>query len=113
VKLFAIIFLLPIVPTWLVSIKLCEEHRRKMLQIADKYAIQVEIKGGHAWMDIDLLILTTNIHPARWYDFYAGREEQGNALARRFTKIVWFQTRRDVEEIADKEDFWKNYSDYE
>lgn len=83
------------------------------LQITDKYPVQVEIKGGHVWLDLDLLIMTTNRHPARYYDHWVNREEQGLAFLRRLTKIVWFKARDDVVEIQDKNDFWNNFTDYE
>lgn len=93
-----------------------------MLMLMDKYQIQVETKGGHAFLDVDKIVMTTNVHPATWYDFYKNREEQGLALFRRFTKIFWFRTRDDVREIGDepiegtmmpaREYFFSNYVAY-
>lgn len=90
-----------------------------MLMLLDKYAVQVEMKGSHSYLDVDLIILTTNIHPALWYKDkdnvpYGGREEQGAALFRRFTKIFWFRARDDVLEIPpeDHSDFFMNFPDY-
>jgi len=89
-----------------------------MLQITDSYICQVEVKGGHTHLDCDLVILTTNIHPSIWYQNaqgvpYGGREENGAALKRRFTKIFHFKTRHDIQEITDKAHFWECYSEYQ
>jgi len=84
-----------------------------LLQILDKYKCQVEVKGGHSWLNADKIIITTNVHPATWYNNYEGRQEQGLALLRRFTKILWFLTQDDVREITDKRMFWEDYSDYQ
>nr|QTE03538.1 MAG: replication-associated protein [Phoenicopteridae CRESS-DNA-virus sp.] len=89
-----------------------------LLQVTDVYACKVQTKGGHAHLDADLMIFTTNIHPATWYKGpngipYEGREENGRALMRRFTKILYFVTRDDVREIPDKTHFWENYSEYQ
>lgn len=89
-----------------------------MLQITDKYECRVEVKGGHAFLDVPLIILTTNIHPATWYKDkdgvpYGGREENGRAFFRRFTKILFFVTRDDVREIDDKTHFWENPAEYQ
>jgi len=89
-----------------------------LLQITDVYACKVQTKGGHANLDANLMIFTTNIHPATWYKGpngipYEGREENGRALMRRFTKILYFVTRDDVREIADKQHFWEHASEYQ
>ena len=88
------------------------------LQITDKYICQVEIKGGHTFLEATKMVLTTNIHPATWYKDsqgtpYGGREENGRALFRRFTKILWFLTRDDVREISEKDHFFECYSGYQ
>ena len=70
----------------------------ELLRLLDKYRLQVEIKGGHAWMHATKIFITTNIHPRDWYDF-SNREEQYDALARRFHKIYYYSeynTRRRI-----------------
>lgn len=62
-----------------------------LLRLLDKYRLQVEIKGGHAWIHATKLFLTTNIHPREWYDF-TKREEQYKVLARRFHKIYFYNS---------------------
>lgn len=60
-----------------------------LLRLLDKYRLQVEIKGGHAWVHATKIFLTTNIHPRDWYDF-TKREEQYKALGRRFNKVYFY-----------------------
>ncbi len=62
-----------------------------VLQLLDRYPIQVEVKGDYIGLQATTIILTTNLHPKTWYD-YSKREEQFNALARRFHKVLWFHT---------------------
>ncbi len=59
------------------------------LQLLDIYPIQVEVKGSYRPLLASRIVVTTNIHPRLWYD-YTNREEQYNALMRRFTKIIYF-----------------------
>lgn len=69
-----------------------------LLRLLDKYRLQVEIKGGHAWIHATKIFITTNIHPRDWYDF-SNREEQYKALGRRFNKIYFYSqynTRRRI-----------------
>lgn len=61
-----------------------------LLQVLDKYPIQIPIKGGFVWWCPDTIILTCNTHPCNWYD-YSARQDSYAALARRFTKILKFK----------------------
>ncbi len=58
-----------------------------LLQLLDRYIIQVPTKGGHTWWLPDEVFVTTNILPRDWYD-WKDRGEQYKALARRFTKVL-------------------------
>lgn len=58
-----------------------------LLQLLDRYPLRVPVKGSFADWRPELIFITTNIHPSKWYD-YTGREEQLIALARRFTGLV-------------------------
>jgi len=60
-----------------------------LLQVLDKYPIQIPIKGGFVWWCPDTIILTCNTHPCNWYD-YATRQDSYAALKRRFHKILKF-----------------------
>ncbi len=61
-----------------------------LLQLLDRYPIDVQIKGGHAAMTARHIVITTNLHPVTWYD-YTRREEQYKALQRRITSIYVFK----------------------
>ncbi|AXH75674.1 MAG: Rep [Cressdnaviricota sp.] len=61
-----------------------------LLQILDKYIIQVPIKGGFCWWCPNLIILTTNVHPCNWYD-YEQRADSYDALKRRISKVLVFK----------------------
>ncbi len=60
-----------------------------LLEYLDRYPILVPVKGGHTWWMPKIIYLTTNIHPAKWYD-YVGRECQRDALKARFTMVLDF-----------------------
>jgi len=61
-----------------------------LLQVLDKYPIQIPIKGGFVWWCPDTIVLTCNTHPCNWYD-YSTRQDSYAALKRRFTKILKFK----------------------
>lgn len=85
----------------------------QMLQIMDKYVLQVEVKGSHAFADVDLLILTTNTHPHTWYKNFEGRAEQALAFCRRLTRVYLFNGRDDVTKMKDREEiseWWENFT---
>lgn len=60
-----------------------------LLQLLDRYPIQLEVKGGHCQLLATTIIVTTNIHPCQWYD-YSNRQEHLAALARRFHRVYTF-----------------------
>jgi len=60
-----------------------------LLQLLDRYPIQLEVKGGHTQLVATTIIVTSNIHPGTWYD-YSTRIEHLAALARRFHHIYTF-----------------------
>lgn len=53
-----------------------------LLRFLDRYPIQIPRKGGFVWWCPTTIIITTNIHPRRWYK-YEDRAEQEAALRRR------------------------------
>jgi len=57
-----------------------------LLRILDRYPTRVPVKGGFVWWKPRKIYITTNVHPKLWYD-YSSREEQYNALFRRFSKV--------------------------
>lgn len=60
-----------------------------ILQVFDKYVIQIPIKGGFVWWCPTKIFVTANTHPCNWYD-YSKRQDSYKALARRFTKVLKF-----------------------
>ena len=57
-----------------------------LLRILDRYALQVPVKGDFTWFSPTTIIVTTNIHPKKWYD-YSARMEHYRALRRRFSIV--------------------------
>ncbi len=58
-----------------------------LLQLLDRYPVQVPTKGSHTWWLPNEVFVTTNILPRDWYD-WKNRGEQYKALARRFSKVL-------------------------
>ncbi len=67
-----------------------------LLEYLDRYPILVPVKGGHTWWLPRVIYLTTNIHPRDWYE-YDGREDQREALKRRFTQVLDFDKKHNGE----------------
>lgn len=63
---------------------------RVVLQMLDRYPIDVPIKGGFVPWTPKFIYITTNLHPRDWYD-WSNREAQYPALIRRFTYVHWFR----------------------
>ena len=82
-----------------------------LLQLLDRYQIRVSTKNGHTWWQPDRIYVTSNIHPARWYD-YSDRLVHYAALRRRFTEVVTFETTgRNLISPDDSE--WNDFWDFE
>lgn len=58
-----------------------------LLRILDRYALQVPVKGSFVWFSPTRIVVTTNIHPSKWYD-YSSRTEHYRALQRRFSLVL-------------------------
>lgn len=77
-----------------------------LLQLLDIYPTLIPVKGAHVYLDAMRIIITTNIHPKKWYN-YNDREEQYWALLRRFTncsiysnsEIQQIEIPREIEEL--------------
>ncbi len=79
------------------------------LQLLDRYPVQVPIKGEYTlWMPT-LIIITTNIHPKKWYDWRT-RRQQYAALMRRITEICYYEEGEDPAMLEDdyRSDFIDN-----
>ncbi len=76
-----------------------------LLKILDSYPRRVPVKGSFAWYQPKAVAITTNIHPRKWYD-YSDREEQYDALAARFYKVMKYNERKqDMERMGSE--FWE------
>lgn len=62
---------------------------QQILQVLDKYPIQLPVKGSHVWLNAERIYVTTNTHPMQWYD-YSARAMEYEALVRRITTVVYF-----------------------
>lgn len=58
----------------------------QLLQILDRYPVQLPTKGSHVWWCPDNIVITTNCHPCNWYD-YKERASSYEALERRITAV--------------------------
>jgi len=68
--------------------------------------MKTKIKGSFVWMTAKRIIVTTNIHPSKWYG-WDKRENQQEALKRRFVDygyiMAWTSTGLGK---VDPDDFW-------
>ncbi len=81
------------------------------LQLLDIYPLDVEVKGSYRPLLATRIIVTSNIHPRLWYD-YQNREEQYEAIMRRFTKIMYFPAPPELPVIVDHQVFAHQWSQY-
>lgn len=77
------------------------------LRLLDRYPVQVPIKGSFTWLLAHTVIVTTNIHPFRWYKWKA-RANQYEALWRRFTEVWYFPRDSEPEEQTLPDFFYNN-----
>lgn len=60
-----------------------------LLRFLDRYPILIPRKGGFNWYCPDWIVLTTNVHPSRWYDYSGAKKENQEAALRRRIHHVW------------------------
>lgn len=75
----------------------------KMLQLLDRYALKVDIKGGAKEFNSKRIIITSNKNPRDWYKNIS--TEHKIALLRRLDKVVYYgrDEKLDVTESCQKE----------
>jgi len=61
------------------------------LQVIDRYALNIEYKGGSTQLQADKFIITSNVDPQDWYR--GANNEHQAAVARRLTKVVEIKSR--------------------
>ena len=85
-----------------------------ILKLLHEYPSRQEIKGGHTYFNPSMIVITTNIHPNKWYD-YKDRAEQRSALMRRINE-VWIYNRGQDPVLADEDwfndDYTQDYTNY-
>lgn len=84
-----------------------EMYLSQLLRLLDVYLRKVQVKGSFVWMTAKRMVITTNIHPSKWYT-WSDRENQEEALKRRFVEyghIRAWSTNKKLEEV-DPDDFW-------
>lgn len=82
-----------------------------VLQLIDRYPVDVEIKGGYVPLLCSHIFITTNNHPESWYD-YSSRNEQYKALARRIHHVILFEEDDDGNHepyLCQKDLFFQNW----
>ena len=82
-----------------------------LLQLLDIYPMDVEVKGGYRPLLATRIIITTNIHPRLWYD-YSRREEQYQALMRRFSALWYYPAAPAVPIQVDHDCFTNQWAEY-
>lgn len=74
------------------------------LKLLDRYPRQVPVKGEYTWWLPTNIVVTTNIHPRRWYN-WEDRQSQYDALRRRITEVWEYTEDGDPENIPVQEFF--------
>lgn len=79
-----------------------------LLQVLDKYPVQVPVKGDHVPLIAERMFVSTNYHPQQWYD-WGDRANQFDAVKRRFTHVVYYYEPRKyfILEPGAYPDLWK------
>lgn len=83
------------------------------LKLFDRYVRKLPIKGAHTWLRSEIVIVTSNYHPRKWYE-WKDREESYEALTRRFKSVTVFEhdeevvynTKEQVSEYFYDKDLW-------
>lgn len=78
----------------------------QLLQLIDRYPVQLATKGYHVWWCPNIIVFTSNCHPCSWYN-YESRQDSYKALKRRFTHVFNFVEGADPEEL-NVEEFFEN-----
>ena len=61
----------------------------QLLRLLDRYSVQVPFKGGYLWFCPDTIVITTNVHPRKWYNYWE-RDSSFEALKRRIHVVFDF-----------------------
>lgn len=77
-----------------------EEYRGQLpfsmlLRLLDKYEMRLQIKGGFVNLCATKIIITSPVHPKKWYKHLDGNEGKINQLMRRLDKIFFCTISKD------------------
>lgn len=78
-----------------------------VLQLLDRYPIQIPMKGSFVWWMPDIIIVTSNFHPRNWYN-YTNREQHWLALSARFHEVWYFPGIGEEAEEQIPEEYFQN-----
>lgn len=78
-----------------------------LLRFLDRYPIQIPRKGGFVWWCPLRIIITSNVHPSKWYK-YEDRQSSEAALHRRIHRIYDFDSLDEEGDppVLDKDSYW-------
>ncbi len=79
-----------------------------LLQLIDRYPIQLQVKGSYASLLATTIIITTNIHPSKWYN-YQNRETQYHALQRRIHNVMYFKAFEETPVLLEQDSFFDKW----
>ncbi len=79
-----------------------------LLQLLDRYPLLVEAKGTYVNFMATTVVITTNHHPRKWYD-YEKREESFQALKRRVHQVLYFEDFNESPIHCVKKKFFDDY----
>lgn len=79
-----------------------------LLQLLDRYLVQVPVKGGFTWWQPNIIYITTNIHPREWYD-WSNRMQQWPALYRRITRVMEWDKDHQLKSFVSTDPAWEDF----
>ncbi len=83
-----------------------------LLRLLDRHIVTVPIKGAFIQFTPKTIVVTTNNHPRLWYK-WTNREDQYDALRRRFNQIHLFDNTpvKILTDPLDVETWWQDYDE--
>lgn len=78
------------------------------LTLIDRYPRKMNCKYGFAWWYPQMVLITSNLHPRRWYD-WTNREEQYSAMMRRIGKVILYNSAEDKQEMNNGDDAFEAF----
>jgi len=82
-----------------------------LLNLLDRYAVRLPVKGSFTKLRAHSILITTNIHPRLWYD-YTHREEHYRALKRRIGEIMYYPGHDEESYSVTPKSFWDDWYEF-